>query len=101
MEVHSLADLVLWSCILHTVCEAQKNEFLLHWVDQQFNQQVHVPKGWSIDVDVDIANAEDIREALAAYFVSSGGLASAGVNIVNVLKNMHACYYIFNFIFTK
>lgn len=74
MEVPSLVNVVLSSCILHNVCEAQKNEFLPHWVDQEFNQQLHVPQGRDIDVGVDIADAEDIREALAAYFVSPEGL---------------------------
>ena len=71
MEVSSLVDVVLSSCILHNVCEAQKNECLPHWVDQEFNQQLHAPEGR--DVDLDIADAEDIREALAAYFVSPEG----------------------------
>ena len=67
MEVSSLVDIVLLSCILHNVCEAQKNECLPHWVDQEFNQQLHAPEGR------DVADAEDIREALAAYFVSPEG----------------------------
>ena len=72
MEVSSLVNVVLSSCILHNICEAQNNEFLPDWVNQQCHEQL--PEGREVDINVNIADAEDIREALAAYFVSPQGV---------------------------
>ena len=72
MEVSSLVNVVLSSCILHNVCEGQRNEFLPHWVDQELNEQPQLQEDRDVDVNQD--DAEDIREPLAAYFVSPEGV---------------------------
>ena len=69
MEVPSLVNVLISSCILHNVCEAQNNEFLPHWAFGECHEQL--PEGGEVELDID--DAEGIREALASYFVSSEG----------------------------
>ncbi|XP_046856137.1 protein ALP1-like [Xenia sp. Carnegie-2017] len=65
MEVASSVDIIHASCILHNICELQKNEFMPDWdsveiVDDAF---VVVP----ID-EIEPEDAYDIRAALSNYF---------------------------------
>ena len=89
MEVSSLVNVVLSSCILHNVCEGQKNEFLPHWVDQELNEQPQLQEDRDVDVNQD--DAEDIREALAAKLFAPPGMICAKIHA-------RMSYNIFNFI---
>ena len=66
MEVQNIVIVVLASCILHNICEAQNNNFLPQWQNDDIREV-------AVSVD-DIQEREeadglDIREILADYFV--------------------------------
>lgn len=63
MEVASLIDVVLASCILHNICEIRKNDFLPIW--EQPN--VVEDQAEAFD-DIDGTDAEGIRSALTDHF---------------------------------
>ena len=67
MEVSSLVNVTYASCILHNVCELQKNEYLPFW-----NENEVVPEVVADEIDEDNLphDANDIRETLANYFTS-------------------------------
>lgn len=71
MEVSALVAVITASCILHNVCEAQNNDFLPEWEGQPPSEQPLEDR--DVDITVDVADAEDIRGALAEYFISPEG----------------------------
>lgn len=66
MEVTSLVVVVLASCILHNICERQKNQYLPNWEEPE--EPLIMPID-DID-DADAPDAESIRSALTKYFYS-------------------------------
>ena len=63
MEVRTLNNAVLASCILHNICEIQNNEFLPQWEEFERAEEVMI-----VADNVVQADANDIRDALADYF---------------------------------
>jgi len=71
MEVCNVITIVVASCILHNICEAQKNEFLPEWEeDQPLQTTVNTVQGVYETLE---GHSEDIRGALAQYFMSLEG----------------------------
>lgn len=66
MGVNSLLPVTKASCILHNVCEEQKNAFLPEWVVRE--SSLEVPSA-SRHHDVLTGDAFDTRGALAEYFM--------------------------------
>jgi hypothetical protein len=63
MDVPSLVSVVHASCILHNVCEVQKNDFLEHWTRNDAQEEaVQLIK------NDELSDAHTIRETLADYF---------------------------------
>ena len=66
MQVETLVNVVVASCILHNICELQGNVFLEDW------QSDAIPLAQpSVLVPVDgatTADATDVRDALTQYF---------------------------------
>ena len=63
MEVPSLVDVVLASCVVHNICEVQNNNFQPDWEEAEVVEEPIVP----ID-DIVAPDAENIRDALTKYF---------------------------------
>ena len=63
MEVSTLVNVTYASCILHNVCELQKNDYLPCWEENEVVQEV----AEEIDDNV-LPDAHNIRETLANYF---------------------------------
>ena len=63
MEVRTLNNVVLASCILHNICEIRNNEFLPQWEEFERAEEVMV-----VADNVVQADTNDIRNALADYF---------------------------------
>ena len=64
MDVTGLVHVIHASCILHNTCEAMRNEFLPHWL-----QDMEVAEDQAIPIDMlDEQDAELIRNALTEYF---------------------------------
>ncbi len=67
MEVSSLVNVTYASCILHNVCELQKNDYLAFW-DRE-NEVIQEVVADEIDQDNVLPHdAHDIRDALTNYF---------------------------------
>lgn len=66
MDVTTLVQVVLASCILHNICEALKNEFLPNW----YQAQVVSEEPENLMEEVLEPDAEIIRSALTEYFSS-------------------------------
>ena len=65
MEVKNIVTAVLVSCILHNICEAQNNNFLPQWQ----NDDVHDVAMPVEDIqEREEADGPDIRAVLAEYF---------------------------------
>ena len=65
MEVKNIVTAVLVSCILHNICEAQNNNFLPQWQ----NDDVHDVAMPVEDIqEREEADGLDIRAILAEYF---------------------------------
>ena len=65
MEVPKLVSVILASCILHNVCELQRNNFLPQWAENRIVQEEIIPFNANAET-----SAEDIRESLAQHFIS-------------------------------
>ena len=63
MEVPSLVDVVLASCVVHNICEVQNNNFQPDWEEAEVVEEPIVP----ID-DIVAPDAENIRDDLTKYF---------------------------------
>ena len=63
MEVSTLVSVTHASCILHNLCELQKNDFLPLWRENEAEDVVVAP----VDDNV-LSDAENIRDALADLF---------------------------------
>ena len=66
MEVSSLVNVMYASCILHNVCELQKNEYLAFWKNDEGVPEV-VADGLD-EENVLPQDAHDIRDTLTNYF---------------------------------
>ena len=64
MEVKNIVTAVLASCILHNICEAQNNNFLPQWQ----NDDVHVAMPVEDIQEREEADGLDIRAILPEYF---------------------------------
>ena len=65
MEVSSLLNVTYVSCILHNVCELQKNEYLPFWNENEVVPEVVADE---IDEDNNLPHDDnDIRVTLADY----------------------------------
>jgi hypothetical protein len=67
MEVCNVTTIVTASCILHNLCEGQKNEFLPEWEEDE--PYTNTMQG-EYSNETNEGQAEDVRSALAEYFVS-------------------------------
>lgn len=68
MEVSSLVNVTFASCILHNVCELQKNDYLPFWEENEVVQEVVAD-----EIDEDNVLPHDphhIRDTLTNYFSS-------------------------------
>ena len=63
MDVPSLVSIVHASCILHNVCEVQKNDFLELWARNDAHEEVV-----ELIENNELSDAHAIRETLADYF---------------------------------
>jgi hypothetical protein len=63
MEVSTLVSVTHASCILHNLCELQKNYFLPLWRENEAEDVVVAPVDDNLQSD-----AESIRDALADLF---------------------------------
>ena len=63
MEVPSLVDVILASCVVHNICEVQNNNFQPDWEEAEVVEEPIVP----ID-DIVAPDAENIRDDLTKYF---------------------------------
>jgi hypothetical protein len=70
MEVGNVITIVVASCILHNICEAQKNEFLPEWEADQTLQTNTVHCVYEETLE---GHSEDIRGALAQYCMPKEG----------------------------
>ena len=66
MQVQTLVNVVVTSCILHNICELLDNVFVGDWEPDviHLGQQPAV----AIDDAVPTTDATDVRDALAQYF---------------------------------
>ena len=66
MEVPGVVNLIAASCILHNICEVQKNEVLEAWI----NEATALPQPDSLPVVLDEAgDATDSRSAFKTFFL--------------------------------
>ena len=63
MEVSTLVSVTHTSCILHNLCELQKNDFLPPWQENEVEDVMVAP----VD-DYVLSDAQNIRDALAELF---------------------------------
>ena len=66
MEVASLVDIIHSSCLLHKICELQKNEFMPDWEEVEIFDDAFVVAPIN---EIKTEDAHDTRAALSNYFI--------------------------------
>ena len=76
MDVKGVVEVVSASCVIHNICEMRHEPFFDHWLQEGFEEHDATVVD---EPEVENQAGSDIRDTLAAYFMTRQGQNTGGV----------------------